>query len=145
MRVFTLDNCKFTIDESLFSGQFQVYHPPLQSSSLCKFFNSWIYYRVATVVTSVVSADITSSRYVLGHEAMRKMAAANILVCGMGGLGAEIAKDLVLGGVKSVMLQDDQAATYQDLSSQVMPDSHRDQSHTPRFHILSVTRTDSGL
>ena len=96
-------------------------------------------------MTSVVSADITSSRYVLGHEAMRKMAAANILVCGMGGLGAEIAKDLVLGGVKSVMLQDDQAATYQDLSSQVMPDSHENQSHTPRFHILSVTRTDSGL
>lgn len=56
--------------------------------------------------------------YVLGHDAMRKMAACHILVCGMGGLGVEVAKDIILGGVKSVTVQDDKNATYQDLSSQ---------------------------
>ena len=32
----------------------------------------------------------TSFRYVLGHEAMRKMAVSNVLVSGMRGLGIEI-------------------------------------------------------
>jgi len=72
----------------------------------------------STKPTEIDESLYSRQLYVLGHEAMRKMAAANILVCGMGGLGAEIAKDLVLGGVKSVMLQDDTVATYKDLSSQ---------------------------
>ncbi|CAL1539269.1 unnamed protein product [Lymnaea stagnalis] len=56
--------------------------------------------------------------YVLGHEAMRKMASSNVLVSGMGGLGVEISKNVVLGGVKSVTIHDTQAATWSDLSSQ---------------------------
>ena len=31
-----------------------------------------------------------SARYVLGHEAMRKMGTANVLISGMKGLGVEI-------------------------------------------------------
>ena len=50
---------------------------------------------------------------------MRKMAACHILICGMGGLGVEVAKDIILGGVKSVTVQDSKTVTYQDLSSQV--------------------------
>merc|ERR1719411_2353122 len=56
--------------------------------------------------------------YVLGHEAMRKMAQSNVLISGMKGLGVEIAKNIILGGVKSVALHDQGVAEFQDLSSQ---------------------------
>lgn len=56
--------------------------------------------------------------YVLGHEAMRKMAHSNVLISGMKGLGIEIAKNVVLGGVKSVTIHDPQKAEFGDLSSQ---------------------------
>ena len=55
--------------------------------------------------------------YVLGHEAMRRMQASSVLIVGMGGLGIEIAKNVVLGGVKSVTIYDDQSVTYDDLGS----------------------------
>nr|CAB3267419.1 ubiquitin-like modifier-activating enzyme 1 [Phallusia mammillata] len=56
--------------------------------------------------------------YVLGHEAMKRMGAATILISGMKGLGVEIAKNVVLGGVKSVTLHDSEVAVAADLSSQ---------------------------
>lgn len=56
--------------------------------------------------------------YVLGHEAMRKMAASAVLISGLGGLGVEIAKNVILAGVKSVTLHDEQVCTIKDLSSQ---------------------------
>lgn len=58
-------------------------------------------------------------RYVLGHEAMRRMATANVLVAGMRGLGVEIAKNVILSGVKSVTVQDEGQVVWADLSSQV--------------------------
>lgn len=57
--------------------------------------------------------------YVLGHEAMRKMAFSNVLISGMGGLGVEIAKNVILGGVKSVTIHDSALCQISDLSSQV--------------------------
>uniref|UniRef100_T1KIL5 E1 ubiquitin-activating enzyme n=2 Tax=Tetranychus urticae TaxID=32264 RepID=T1KIL5_TETUR len=56
--------------------------------------------------------------YVLGHEAMRKMAYSDVLVSGMNGLGVEVAKNIILGGVKSVTIHDDQVCSISDLSSQ---------------------------
>ncbi|XP_055313849.1 ubiquitin-like modifier-activating enzyme 1 [Sitodiplosis mosellana] len=56
--------------------------------------------------------------YVLGHDAMRRMANSDILISGLGGLGVEIAKNVILGGVKSVTLHDKVSATVGDLSSQ---------------------------
>ncbi|TDL29444.1 ubiquitin activating enzyme [Rickenella mellea] len=56
--------------------------------------------------------------YVLGHEAMKRMAASNVLIVGMQGLGVEIAKDLVLAGVKSVTIYDPEPVTVQDLGTQ---------------------------
>jgi len=56
--------------------------------------------------------------YVLGHAAMKRMAMSNILISGLGGLGVEIAKNVVLGGVKSVTLHDETLTTWSDLSSQ---------------------------
>ncbi len=40
--------------------------------------------------------------YVLGHEAMRRMGASNVLIVGLKGLGVEIAKNIALAGVKSL-------------------------------------------
>ena len=56
--------------------------------------------------------------YVLGHDAMRQMSSSNVLVVGLLGLGAEIAKDIALAGVKSVTLYDPNPVQVQDLSSQ---------------------------
>ncbi len=55
----------------------------------------------------------------LGHDAMRRMGASNVLISGMRGLGVEIAKNVVLGGVKSVMIHDSGNCSWADLSSQV--------------------------
>ena len=68
---------------------------------------------------------------------MKRMAASNILIVGVQGLGAEIgciissvflseysqllpAKNVVLAGVKSVTIFDPEPVTVQDLSSQVI-------------------------
>lgn len=56
--------------------------------------------------------------YVLGHEAMQKMGRSNILLIGLKGLGIEIAKDIILAGVKSVTICDDTATTQWDFSAQ---------------------------
>lgn len=56
--------------------------------------------------------------YVLGHDAMRRMAVSDVLISGLGGLGVEIAKNVILGGVKSVTLHDEAVCTVADLSSQ---------------------------
>ncbi|XP_018414690.1 PREDICTED: ubiquitin-like modifier-activating enzyme 1 isoform X2 [Nanorana parkeri] len=56
--------------------------------------------------------------YVLGHEAMKRMQNANVLISGMGGLGIEIAKNIILGGVKSATIHDQANAEWRDLSSQ---------------------------
>ncbi|XP_078066021.1 ubiquitin-like modifier-activating enzyme 1 [Mustelus asterias] len=56
--------------------------------------------------------------YVLGHEAMKRMKNSNVLIAGMRGLGVEIAKNITLGGVKSVTVHDEGNTEWNDLSSQ---------------------------
>ncbi|XP_067003227.2 ubiquitin-like modifier-activating enzyme 1 [Anabrus simplex] len=56
--------------------------------------------------------------YVLGHDAMRRMASSDVLISGLGGLGVEIAKNVILGGVKSVTLHDETPCKMSDLASQ---------------------------
>ncbi|XP_065264857.1 ubiquitin-like modifier-activating enzyme 7 [Emys orbicularis] len=56
--------------------------------------------------------------YVLGHEAMRRLAKTAVLVSGMKGLGVEIAKNIILAGVKSITVHDPGNAQWSDLSSQ---------------------------
>ncbi|XP_029466459.1 ubiquitin-like modifier-activating enzyme 1 [Rhinatrema bivittatum] len=56
--------------------------------------------------------------YVLGHEAMKRMQNSNVLISGMRGLGVEIAKNIILAGVKSVTIHDQENAEWADLSSQ---------------------------
>lgn len=56
--------------------------------------------------------------YVMGHEAQLRMGSANVLIIGLNGLGVEIAKNIILAGVKSVTLHDDTPASFLDLSAQ---------------------------
>ncbi|KAI4901519.1 hypothetical protein NFI96_033436 [Prochilodus magdalenae] len=56
--------------------------------------------------------------YVLGHDAMKRMQSSNVLISGLRGLGVEIAKNVILAGVKSVTLHDQGVAEWRDLSSQ---------------------------
>ncbi|KAJ0987622.1 hypothetical protein J5N97_005978 [Dioscorea zingiberensis] len=54
---------------------------------------------------------------VYGRETMRKLIKSNVFISGLSGLGAEIAKNLVLAGVKSVTLHDEDSVQLRDLSS----------------------------
>ncbi|KAG6590717.1 putative ubiquitin-activating enzyme [Phytophthora cinnamomi] len=56
--------------------------------------------------------------YVMGREAQLRMGASNVLIVGLNGLGVEIAKNVILAGVKSVTLHDDAPTTALDLASQ---------------------------
>lgn len=60
-----------------------------------------------------------ADRYVLGHEAMKHLQTSSVLISGLQGLGVEIAKNIILGGVKAVTLHDQGTAQWADLSSQV--------------------------
>uniref|UniRef100_A0A6A7G6M5 E1 ubiquitin-activating enzyme n=1 Tax=Hirondellea gigas TaxID=1518452 RepID=A0A6A7G6M5_9CRUS len=67
----------------------------------------------------VIDEDLYSRQlYVLGHEAMMKMQKSSVLIVGLNGLGIEIAKNVILAGVKSVALLDNDPVQIGDLSSQ---------------------------
>ena len=55
--------------------------------------------------------------YVLGHAAQQSLAKSSVLVLGLSGLGAELAKNLALAGVKELHLHDDAPATMHDLAT----------------------------
>src|SRR4051794_21628278 len=75
--------------------------------------------RRAVPVTSAIDEGLYSRQlYVMGHEAMTKMTTCNVLLMGLCGLGVEIAKNIILAGVKSVTLYDPELVTMRDLSSQ---------------------------
>ncbi|KAM4707570.1 ubiquitin-like modifier-activating enzyme 6 isoform 1-T2 [Discoglossus pictus] len=56
-------------------------------------------------------------RYVLGDNAMQKMAQSNVFLSGMGGLGVEIAKNLVLAGIKALTIHDTRECETWDLGT----------------------------
>ncbi|XP_071717337.1 ubiquitin-activating enzyme E1 1-like [Rutidosis leptorrhynchoides] len=73
--------------------------------------------------------DIDEDRHsrqlaVYGRETMRRLFASNVLISGMQGLGAEIAKNLILAGVKSVTLYDEGSVELWDLSSNFIFSEH---------------------
>ncbi|KAA1074144.1 hypothetical protein PGT21_008632 [Puccinia graminis f. sp. tritici] len=80
--------------------------------------------------------------YVLGHDAMQKMANSDVLIVGMKGLGVEIAKNICLAGVKSVTIHDPAPTCQADLGTQFfLRDSDigkpRDHSTQPRLAELN--------
>ena len=73
--------------------------------------------------------------YVLGHEAMKRMGASNILIVGLKGLGVEIAKNIALAGVKSLTVYDPAPTAIADLSSQFF--LHPDDVGKPRASVTA--------
>ncbi|KAF8821831.1 hypothetical protein IE077_000174 [Cardiosporidium cionae] len=66
--------------------------------------------------------DSTAGRYsrqvlVLGNAAQEKLRNSKVLIAGLQGTGAEIAKNLILMGVQQVTLYDNDAVQFSDLSS----------------------------
>lgn len=55
-----------------------------------------------------------------GLESQKRIRAARILISGLNGLGAEVAKNIILSGVKSVTLLDDKSVTELDFCSQFL-------------------------
>ena len=71
-----------------------------------------------------VDEDLYSRQlYVLGVEAMKKISASSVLISGMGGLGVEIAKNIILAGIKNVTIQDTRETTLDDLAGQFYLDN----------------------
>ena len=56
--------------------------------------------------------------YVMGHEAQKRILASDVLIVGLGGVGVEAAKNVILAGVKSVTLHDNTLTDFVDLSTQ---------------------------
>ncbi|KAI5479371.1 ubiquitin-activating enzyme E1 [Pseudohyphozyma bogoriensis] len=81
--------------------------------------------------------------YVLGHEAMKRMATSHVLVIGLSGLGVEIAKNICLAGVKSVTVSDPTPVTLPDLGTQFFLreedlGQRRDEASRPRLAELNA-------
>ncbi|KAJ3380046.1 hypothetical protein HDU92_006225 [Lobulomyces angularis] len=86
------------------------------------------------------SLEIDESQYsrqigVLGIQFMKRMMTANVLILGQKGLGVEIAKNVILAGVKSVTLYDNNPVQIADLSSQFF--LHPDDVGKPRASVTA--------
>jgi len=55
---------------------------------------------------------------VYGFDAMKRMLSSDVLIVGLKGVGVEIAKNVILSGVRSVTLHDNSPVAFEDLSSQ---------------------------
>eukprot|EP00798_Chlamydomonas_sp_ICE-L_P022624 gene22624-29767_t len=76
--------------------------------------------KTETVVAEVELDENLHSRQiaVYGREVMKRMASSNILISGANGLGCEIAKNVILAGMRSVTIHDTTVTTLRDLGSQ---------------------------
>ncbi|XP_076985390.1 ubiquitin-like modifier-activating enzyme 7 isoform X2 [Tamandua tetradactyla] len=70
--------------------------------------------------SSLLDEELYSRQlYVLGVAAMQRIQGAKVLLSGLRGLGAEVAKNLVLMGVGSLTLHDPHPTCWSDLASQL--------------------------
>ncbi|CAL9700275.1 unnamed protein product [Knipowitschia caucasica] len=75
-------------------------------------------------------------RYVLGDHAMQQMARSSVFLSGMGGLGVEIAKNIVLAGVKAITIHDTKQCETWDLGSNFF--IHKDDVSCQRKRVEAV-------
>lgn len=90
--------------------------------SICRLSGNCHHLKCTLVLSLLIVRSAYS--YVLGHDAMKRMQNSNVLISGMRGLGVEIAKNVILGGVRSVTVHDQGVAEWRDLSSQVCTGVH---------------------
>jgi ubiquitin-activating enzyme E1 len=72
---------------------------------------------MATTSEDIDEGLYSRQLYVLGMDAQRRMSCSSVLIYGLTGLGVEIAKNLILAGVKQVCIYDKETVAPQDLSS----------------------------
>ncbi|XP_045387608.1 ubiquitin-like modifier-activating enzyme 6 isoform X2 [Lemur catta] len=72
---------------------------------------------MSTDSVEIDDALYSRQRYVLGDTAMQKMAKSHVFLSGMGGLGLEIAKNLVLAGIKALTIHDTEKCQAWDLGT----------------------------
>jgi ubiquitin-activating enzyme E1 len=69
-------------------------------------------------MSEILDSNLYSRQlYVLGKEAMEKITKSSVLLSGLDGLGTEIAKCVVLGGVKKLYIHDNSEIKISDLTS----------------------------
>ncbi|KAL4640255.1 ubiquitin-like modifier-activating enzyme 6 isoform X1 [Arapaima gigas] len=73
--------------------------------------------KMATDSMEIDDSLYSRQRYVLGDSAMHQMAQSYVFLSGLGGLGVEIAKNIVLAGVKAVTLHDTKQCETWDLGT----------------------------
>ena len=75
---------------------------------------------VTTTTTPMeIDEDLHSRQLaVYGRDSFRRLAGARVLVIGARGLGVEIAKNVILAGVRGTTVCDDESCAWSDLSSQ---------------------------
>uniref|UniRef100_A0A1I8FSU1 ThiF domain-containing protein n=1 Tax=Macrostomum lignano TaxID=282301 RepID=A0A1I8FSU1_9PLAT len=100
--------------------------------------------RISTAADGIDDSLYSRQRYVMGDAAMQRMAAARVLVCGLDGLGVELAKNLALTGVRLLAVQDSRLCTAEDLGDQffvtaddVANGAARDSASCPRLAELN--------
>ncbi|XP_072476992.1 ubiquitin-like modifier-activating enzyme 6 isoform X2 [Notamacropus eugenii] len=72
---------------------------------------------MSTDSMEIDDALYSRQRYVLGDSAMQKMARSHVFLSGMGGLGVEIAKNIVLAGIKALTIHDTKQCQAWDLGT----------------------------
>jgi ubiquitin-activating enzyme E1 len=71
-----------------------------------------------TVLSEAEKLRMDRQLHALGETMVKRMKNARVLLCGLGGLGVEIAKNVALAGVKQLTLSDSKLATKFDLTTQ---------------------------
>lgn len=74
----------------------------------------------ASVITEDEAALYDRQIRLWGLDAQKRLRAARVLLIGVGGLGAEVAKNIVLAGVRLLTLLDDQKVSLQDSCNQFL-------------------------
>ncbi|KAL2098219.1 hypothetical protein ACEWY4_007426 [Coilia grayii] len=72
---------------------------------------------MATDSMEIDDSLYSRQRYVLGDSAMQQMAQSSVFLSGLGSIGVEIAKNIVLAGVKAVTLHDTKVCEMWDLGT----------------------------
>ncbi|CEF61242.1 GH24511p [Strongyloides ratti] len=103
---------KNSVEDTGSSKSRKMQHEPMDTSDNIPMEN-------ANSHNDVVDTNLYSRQiYALGENAMLYLRKASILVSGIGSVGVEIAKNLILGGVRHVTIHDTKEATWNDLSGQ---------------------------
>ncbi len=75
-------------------------------------------YNKSNIPETIAILMMIVCRYALGEMAMRRIRTSQVLISGIGPVGVEIAKNLILGGIRHVTVQDTKLTEWNDLSAQ---------------------------